>query len=113
MSNGLPFLKPFDGAMQPLQVVRNTNWGWAMDINDLGQCVGEIETVSKGYVTYRSSAYLWQGADSDPVELEKLIDRESGWDRLIRATEISNGGLIGGYGYYNGARTGFVMIPAR
>jgi hypothetical protein len=107
-----PAVKPFDAVPQALNVVRNTTMGRAMDVNDLGQCVGQIETVTKGLTSYPLDAYLWEGPDADPVKLEELIDRKSGWDELNRANYITNMGAIAGQGYYNGVARGFIMIPA-
>jgi hypothetical protein len=106
-----PIFVPFDGPAQPLEVVRNTTWGTASDINDLGVMVGTIETVTKGSISYRRYGYIWEGANSDPVKLENLIDKQSGWG-LYYAHDITNDGLIAGKGYYDHERLGFIMVPA-
>ena len=111
-SPSLPIYRPFDGPVQSLNVVRNTSWGRAMDVNDLGQCVGQIETVSRSNAHYLS-AYFWERPDADPIDLKKLIDKDSGWS-LSYANYINNNGAIAGNGYYNGVQTwaGFIMVPA-
>jgi hypothetical protein len=105
-----PVFKPLEGPILPLNVVRNTSFGSSMDINDLGLMVGQIDTVSKSN-SYSYGAYLWEGLDADPVDLEKLIDKESGWD-LYYADHINSSGVIAGSGFYNGdpAGLGFIMI---
>ena len=106
-----PFFKPFGAPAQALDVVRDTVFGRAMDINDLDVCVGNIITSNRNY---SDDAYLWPGPDSKPINLEKLIDKDSGWDDLNYADQINNNGVIAGSGYFNGVPTGFfgfIMIP--
>ena len=81
-----------------------------MDINDSGQIVGQIETLSKSN-SYSYGAYVWEGFDTDPVNLQKLIDKDSGWD-LYYASHINSSGVIAGSGFYNGdpAGLGFIMM---
>jgi hypothetical protein len=114
-SGALPMVKPIDGVMQPLQLMRNALWGHANDVNELGQVVGD-NTVSNGNRKVYSAvqyACLWEGFDAGPIKLERLIDGGSGWDSLNSAQRINSNGAIAGYGVHNGVNRGFVMWPSQ
>jgi hypothetical protein len=113
ISDSLPFVRPFDGVMQLLSLTRNTQWGTANDINDLGISVGtlDIHKVRGSNLSGSTDiAYLWQ-ADGTTIKLETLIDRSSGWERLDRAHQINNTSVIAGQGLYGGRHLAFIMTP--
>jgi probable HAF family extracellular repeat protein len=112
-SGWFPFVASVEGGMQQLPLPRDTHEGWANDINDGGEIVGQLDIykITKngtGWPKYH--AWLWSNGSG--VDLEKLIDRKSGWDQLWGANRISNGGVIAGYGRFDVEKRGFIMIPS-
>ena len=95
-----------------LDVPRDTQDGYALDVNDFGEVVGELDTrkVKGGQTSApRWHAYMWRNGTR--VELGKQIDQSSDWDKLSTASTINNAGLIGGVGRFDVQRRGFLMIP--
>jgi hypothetical protein len=109
----MPFVVGFDGSAQALSFPRNTQWGWASDINDLGETVGELDVQKiprNGTYWPAPRAHLWR-ADGTTVDLETLIDRESGWDQLWGANRINNSGVMAGNGRFGDRDIAFIMTP--
>ena len=99
--------------MQPLNVPRNTQWGIANDINDLGVTVGEVDIVQrrgKNLIGHDYFAYQWQ-ADGTSIDLITQIDSGSGWERLSRGDQINNNGVVAGKGVYGERDLAFIMTP--
>jgi probable HAF family extracellular repeat protein len=101
----------------------------AVEINDADQVVGIISTNMhidhlRGIIGFggiigspwepaqnQSSAFLWDKRYG-MVDLNDLLDEDSGWDHLSSAKGINNKGQIVGYGVTNdGERHGFLMTP--
>ena len=111
--DGLPFVMRFDGSIQALSFPRNTQQGWASDINDLGETVGELDVQKiprNGTYWPAPRAHLWR-ADGTTVDLETLIDSTSGWDQLWGANRINNSGVISGRGRFGTHNRPFIMKP--
>ena len=111
-SGWFPFVAPVEGGIQPLPLPRDTQEGWAFDINDEGEIVGQLDIhkVTRngtGWPEY----HAWFWSNGSGVDLETLIDRKSGWDQLWGANRISNGGVIAGHGRFDVEKRGFIMIP--
>jgi hypothetical protein len=109
----LPFVVAFDDGMRALSFPRNTQKGWASDINDLGETVGQLDVQKithngTGWPLYR--AHLWR-ADGTTVDLETLIGSQSGWDQLWGANRINNSGVMAGFGRFGDRDLGFIMTP--
>jgi probable HAF family extracellular repeat protein len=105
----MPFVAPTGQSAQPLPVPRDTAFGTAFDINNLGEIVGRLTVMIRGGFVDAPYAYLWK--DGDMINLEKQIDRKSGWDRLWGASVINDAGIIAGYGRFDVERRGFLLIP--
>jgi probable HAF family extracellular repeat protein len=73
----------------------------ALGINDSQQIVG-YSTLADGSTQH---AFLWE--DDQLIDLNSLVDPESGWE-LTSAFEINNSGDIIGVGTYNGVQQGFI-----
>jgi hypothetical protein len=69
--------------------------GIALDLNDSGLAVGRVSN----YFNSTNSAVYWR-ADGSAVDLNSLIDPNSGW-QLVTARNIGNNGWITGWGYYD------------
>jgi hypothetical protein len=113
ISDWHPFIRPFDGVIQSLNVPRNTQWGTANDINDLGISVGWLDIHKVRGTNLSGSnyfAYLWQ-ADGTYIDLMTQIDSSSGWGRLWKANQINNDGVIAGKGLYGDRDLAFIMTP--
>jgi probable HAF family extracellular repeat protein len=110
-SDARPYIAPAGEAMEPLPVTRDTYWGWAYDVNNLGEIVGKLDIRSKRQSIGPSVhyAYLWRNGEM--IDLEKQIDRESGWDRLWGAYVVNDEGIIAGSGRFDGLHRGFLLIP--
>ncbi|PAY16773.1 hypothetical protein CKO51_24850 [Rhodopirellula sp. SM50] len=106
--NERPFLAVSGQPLQTLSTPRNTQDGYALDVNDVGQVVGDLD-VRKSRQAPRWYAYLWIGGER--VDLTNQIASDSGWSRLERADTINNSGVIGGQGQHDVANRGFIMIP--
>jgi hypothetical protein len=109
-SDLMPFLLPAGGEMQILPVPRNTFFGYARDLNDLGAVVGDyFLSYQKGArIVHEQYPFLWR-ADTGAVDLNKL-HKDNKWAQLWYAFRITNGGVIIGRGHYDGAARGFIMI---
>jgi len=104
----LPFLAPAGQTAQPLPVPRNTRYGIASDVNNLGEVVGQLAILLKA--RYEAHyAYLWK--DGTMIDLETQIDPDSGWDRLWAASCINDPGIIAGCGSFDIAYRAFLLIP--
>ncbi len=83
----------------------------ALDINDLGQIVGNSTTsILKDYFSqYEKSAFVTEnGVLKDLNSLLNVTD--SGWF-LTSAEGINNSGQITGYGFHDGATRAFLLTP--
>jgi uncharacterized membrane protein len=110
LSDEMPFVAPAGQTAQPLPVPRGTVSGRAHAINNLGEIAGQVEIVPrKNYAGFYPYAYLWK--DGAMVNLEQLVDPDSGWDRLWGAYLINDAGLIAGRGRYDVDSRGFLLIP--
>jgi hypothetical protein len=110
-SDRMPYVAPSGGSPAELPVIRNTQWGTAIDVNDFGDIVGQLDVYKlQGYIAgpmaYR--AYLWK--DGEATDLETLID-DDGWGQLWAGKLINNQGVIAGYGRYDVDSRGFIMVP--
>ena len=101
------FFAPAGQTVQPLPMLRRTLHSVVSDMNDARVLVGESRVESKGFST-KDVATLWR--DGEIFDLNSWLPRNSGWDQLRWATTISNDGIIGGFGEFNGKRRGFVMF---
>jgi hypothetical protein len=54
-------------------------------------------------------AAMW--TDGEPTYLDSLIDRHSDWERLSLACDISNTGVIAGFGQFGSDVQSFIMVP--
>jgi uncharacterized membrane protein len=74
-------------------------WGRARGVNDLGQIVGD-------------GPYGPWLADSSRrvIELQRALRPFSGWT-LRSAVDVSNRGIITGWGLHNGRGAGFLLVP--
>jgi hypothetical protein len=111
-SDSRPFVALAGQDPQTLPVPRNTQDGYADDINDMGEIVGQLDIhKNKGGAIGppRWHAYLW--SNGEPIDLHKQIDQNSGWDKLKWANTINNAGVIGGWGSLDVDRRGFLLIP--
>ncbi len=110
--NQRPFLAIGGQTPQLLSVPRNTQDGYAYDVNDLGSVVGQLDIrrVKPGW-TYPAQwhAYVWHG--NATVDLSTQIAANSGWSELTDASSINNVGVIAGTGWLDVQRRGFLMIP--
>jgi hypothetical protein len=100
----------FGEGFRSLSLPHRTVGGRSEDINDLNDIVGEVRIKrypNDGWGTPR--AYLWKSGQ--PVDLQKQIDKNSGWDVLWNANLINNVGVIAGWGKFDVTDRGFVMIP--
>lgn len=108
----MPFLAPAGQTAQLLPVPRNTQWGRAYDINNLGEIVGQLDIYKiSGVITGPGNyhPYLWKNGKM--IDLETQIDPESGWARLWGATVINDAGVIAGHGRLDIEHRGFLLIP--
>jgi probable HAF family extracellular repeat protein len=74
----------------------------ALDINDLGQVVGNSSEDDK------LRAFLWENGKM--INLNKLIAPDSGWTLLV-ASRINNSGEIIGRGYFHRTIHAFMLQP--
>ena len=93
-----------------LPVPRKTLHGGARDVNDRDEIVGyaAIDFQHLGFPG-KDYAQLWRGGER--IDLTGQIPKHSGWARLRSATVINNSGVIAGYGWFDVATRGFIMIP--
>ncbi|PSB03556.1 HAF repeat-containing PEP-CTERM protein [Merismopedia glauca] len=91
-----------NGTMIDLLALRGI-YGEAKQINEAGQVLGNY-----GIEMLDSKPFLWEKGKA--VDLQNLIDPNSGWDYLS-ATKINNKGQIIGSGYFNGESRAFLMNP--
>lgn len=108
-SSGLPFIALAGQGIQSLPQPRNTQWGRAMGVNNLGDVVGQLDI----YRNSRSGpgnfhAYLWR--DGAAIDLETQVDL-GGWDQFWGANVINDTGVIVGWGRYDVESRGFILIP--
>jgi uncharacterized membrane protein len=101
----LPFIA-FNGGTAQLLPAVNAVSGFAQDINDSGDVVGQL--VVEKHNDYDDLAILWSSGIT--VDLNTYLPRRSGW-KLNEATVITNTGVIGGAGSFDVATRGFVLIP--
>ena len=94
-----------------------TSFPWA--VNGSGTVVGEAEYVNAASMPEGDHAVYW-GTDTKAVDLNTLIDPNSGWDLRV-ALEISNTGWIVGEGLFDPdglggqdaySRTFLIQVPA-
>lgn len=94
-----------------------TSFPWA--VNGSGTAVGEAEYVNAAGMPGGDHAVYW-GTDTKAVDLNTLIDPNSGWDLRV-ALEISNTGWIVGEGLFDPdglggqdaySRTFLIQVPA-
>ena len=106
----LPFVKFAGQETRFLSVPRKTLQGGARDVNDIGDIVGyaAIDFQHLGFPG-KDYAQLWR--DGERIDLTGQIPRDSGWARLRSASVINNSGVIAGYGWFDVATRGFIMIP--
>lgn len=98
--------------MQMLPIVKDTQDGWANDLNNLGEIVGQLDVYrTTGYIAGPGNfrAHLWR--DGKTIDLNTQISSKSGWGRLWGARTINDAGIIGGWGHYDVERRGFLLIP--
>jgi hypothetical protein len=111
-SDGWPVVAPAAETIQPLALPRNTVRGRAEDVNESADVVGWLRIKRNKFDTVLTSpsyAYLWH--NGEPLDLEQVIDRESGWDALWGANVINNAGVIAGWGRFDVNNRGFLLIP--
>ena len=77
---------------------------WAFDVNDSTHVVGSSDTL------FGRRAFIWDGAHG-MRDLNDLIPKNSGWNRLTKATQINNQGMILGEGVYLGKKRHFLLVP--
>ena len=106
--NERPFLALAGQSVQLLSTPRNTQNGYALDLNDIGEAIGQLD-VRRSNQAPRWYAYLWTGGAR--IDLSSQIDSASGWSRLDQANTINNSGVIGGSGTRDVEQRGFIMIP--
>ncbi|NUQ63013.1 MAG: hypothetical protein HUU20_11015 [Pirellulales bacterium] len=107
-----PVLNLAGGTMQMLPIVKDTQDGWANDLNNLGEIVGQLDVYrTTGYIAGPGNfrAHLWR--DGKTIDLNTQISSKSGWGRLWGARTINDAGIIGGWGHYDVERRGFLLIP--
>jgi probable HAF family extracellular repeat protein len=90
------------------------NESCACSINDAGQIVGWAESIS-GSISYRATLFDPPGVDStrtrNNLDLNTLIDPESGWTLMV-AFDINVSGWIVGQGYNpQGEWHAFLLVP--
>jgi probable HAF family extracellular repeat protein len=78
----------------------------ATSINESGHVVGYGDTAPQG----PKHAFLYK--DGSLIDLNSLIDPQSGWV-LTQAADINDRGQIVGTGLFNGQERGFVLDPAQ
>jgi probable HAF family extracellular repeat protein len=88
----------YDGAMHDLGTLGIGGSSYAFGINNSGQVVGRS-----------GGAFLWTSGDG-MVNLNTLIDPQSGWE-LIYANAINDAGQIVGTGYIGGEQHAFLLTP--
>jgi hypothetical protein len=99
----------------------------ALGINDADQVIGIVS--NKMFVDHLSGMIMFVGTVCSPsgcpqhcsaflwdqsygmVDLNDLLDEDSGWDYLQSAKGINNKGQIIGLGYINGQRHAFLLNP--
>lgn len=111
-NKSMPFLAPAGQTAQLLPVPRNTQYGCAWDVNNLGEVVGHLDIYkTTGFVAGPGCfyAYLWK--NGNPVDLNTQIDPDSGWGRLWAAERINDPGIIAGFGRFDVEWRGFLLIP--
>lgn len=84
--------------------LNGNNYGYGIDINDLGQVVGGSTNAGCQF-----RAFLYQ--NDVIVDLNELIPSSSGWT-FAKAVNINNAGQILAYGTYNGAVALALLTPS-
>ncbi|WP_414652315.1 PEP-CTERM sorting domain-containing protein [Ideonella sp.] len=92
------------GLMNDLGTLSGGAGSVAFGINDVGQVVGESGTAD-GH-----SVHAFMYSDGQMVDLNDLIDSQSGWI-LVSAQAINNHGQIAGYGLLDGQLQAFLITP--
>ena len=85
----------------------NSHRSLAISVNSFGQVVGLFTPPSLEY----SHAFIFD--NNAMVDLNDLIDPQSGWDYLEEATDINNNGQIVGIGYINGESHTYLLDPVK
>jgi hypothetical protein len=109
MSDGMPFVAPAGQTAQPLPVTRYTAFGYAFDLNNVGEIAGRLHLVDRRGLYLGPCACLWK--NGDVIDLETKIDRKSGWDQLWGANVINDAGIMAGYGRFDVDHRGFLLVP--
>ncbi|MBN1393930.1 MAG: PEP-CTERM sorting domain-containing protein [Pirellulales bacterium] len=82
-----------------------TGDGYAQAVNDNGLIVGHI----RDGANYYAAMYVGTPGEGSWVDLNTLIDPDSGWV-LTHAMEVNNDGVILGHGTYGGYTRAFMLI---
>lgn len=113
-SDGRPFQLTAGATMEELSMPRKALHGAAVDVNNADEIVGRINLLPKRATPNLGwgfdHAAIWQ--DGEPTLLETLIDPQSGWETLTIADDITDNGVITGYGQYEVQFRGFLLIPS-
>jgi probable HAF family extracellular repeat protein len=83
----------------------NSHRSLGLSVNSFGHVVGRFTPPSLEY----SHAFIYDG--NVMVDLNDLIDAQTGWDYLDEATDINNKGQIVGIGYIDGETHTFLLYP--
>ncbi len=85
----------------------------ASAVNDAGVAVGGLIDYRIGSPTFLGSIPVYWGVDGQPIDLNTLIDPDSGWE-ILSADDISNTGWITGVGGYDpdgpGGQDGYMRL---
>ena len=105
---------PADSGIQQLPKLSGTQSGHALDINELGEIVGDMDVGKvRPHTAYTPDwrACLWKNGQA--IDLSTQIGGNSGWSHLWRATAINNSGVIAGQGRFDADNRdrGFLLIP--
>lgn len=88
-----------DGAFTDLGAM-NGRWSRAEGVNDIGQAVGTVYTLSSSF------AVIWEKGKA--FDINRLIPQGSGWN-LLSASDINGKGQIIGTGMLNGDKRMFLL----
>lgn len=108
----MPAYWPKGSARSILALLPDYEWGAAVDINNRGTIIGfciDEATIGSDTVT----PVIWPAPSQTPIDLNCLIQAESGW-KIIAVTAINDRGQIAGYGEKEGSDDqfrAFVLNP--